>query len=187
MSKSQKQRLKRIIISAALFIAALVIPFEKFIPGEAAEWIPAAMYLAAYLIIGWSVLTKAFRNILHGQIFDENFLMAVATIGAVCLKDYKEAVNWLRKSAEQGYADAQLDLGVCYDYGNGVPQDHKEAVKWYRKSAEQGNADAQYNLGVSYEIGEGVKKDTQEALKWYKKAADQGYEDAIEAIKNLNR
>ncbi len=92
MSKSQKRRLKRILISAALFLFAIIFPFEKVFPDPAAEWIPMAIFMAAYLIIGWSVLSKAFRNILHGQVFDENFLMAVATIGAVCLKDFKEAV-----------------------------------------------------------------------------------------------
>lgn len=92
MSKSQKRRLRLILISAVLFVFALVFPFEKVFPGKAAEIIPMIIYLAAYLIIGWNVLLKAVRNILNGQVFDENFLMAIATIGAVALRDYKEAV-----------------------------------------------------------------------------------------------
>ena len=54
-------------------------------------------------------------------------------------KDYEEAVKWYRKAAEQNYADAQVNLGVCYMEGQGVGKDYVEAVKWYRKAAEQGN------------------------------------------------
>ena len=85
MSKSQKQRLKLIIISTVLFLFALIFPFEKVFEGKAAEIIPMVIYLAAYLIVGWKVLFKAARNIRNGQIFDENFLMCIATIGAICL------------------------------------------------------------------------------------------------------
>ena len=92
MSKSQKRRLKLIIISTVLFLFALIFPFGKVFSGKAAEIIPMIIYLAAYLTIGWKVLYKAGRNILNGQIFDENFLMCIATIGAICLRDYKEAV-----------------------------------------------------------------------------------------------
>jgi uncharacterized protein len=56
-------------------------------------------------------------------------------------------------AAEQGYAEAQYNLGVMYGNGNGVVQDYAEAVKWYRLAAEQGNAKAQNNLGVMYEYG----------------------------------
>ena len=59
-------------------------------------------------------------------------------------------MKWYRKSAEQGIADAQFNLGVMYDEGRGVTQDYNEAVKWYRKSAEQGLRDAQFNLGLMY-------------------------------------
>ena len=93
-------------------------------------------------------------------------------------KDYYKAVEHYRKAAELGHADAQLQLGYCYDIGAGVSQDCYEAVKWYRKSAEQGNIYAQHNLGNSYYNGEGVTKDYYEAVKWYRKAADQGYASA---------
>ena len=66
--------------------------------------------------------------------------------------------------------DAQYNLGVSYDYGEGVTKDPQEAVKWYRKAAEQGNADAQCNLGYCYEMGYGVAKNSQEAVKWYGKS-----------------
>ena len=92
MSKSQKRRLRSILISAFLFLFALIFPFDKFFPEKTSSIISAVIFLAAYLIVGWNVLYKAIRNILNGQVFDENFLMAVATIGAIALQDYKEAV-----------------------------------------------------------------------------------------------
>ena len=93
-------------------------------------------------------------------------------------EDDVEAVKWYRKSAEQGNADAQYNLGVCYKHGIGVPKDDAEAVKWYLKSAEQGDAKAQYNLGDCYHKGNGVPKDDVEAVKWYRKSAEQGNADA---------
>ena len=80
-------------------------------------------------------------------------------------KDYKEAVKWYRKSAEQGLADAQCNLGYMYDQGFGVPKNYKEVFKWYTKAAEQGDADAQHNLGLMYYNGEGVPKDYKLAVK----------------------
>jgi uncharacterized protein len=65
-------------------------------------------------------------------------------------EDDAEAVKWYRMAAEQGLANAQLNLGVMYDYGQGVPEDDAEAVKWYRMAAEQGLANAQFNLGYMY-------------------------------------
>ena len=59
-------------------------------------------------------------------------------------------MKWYRKAAEQGHADAQNNLGLCYQYGKGVAKDYAEAVKWYRKAAEQGHARAQCNLGYCY-------------------------------------
>ena len=53
-----------------------------------------------------------------------------------------EAFKWYRKAAEQGYADAQYNLGNMYDKGRGVPEDKAEALKWWRKAAEQGHEDA---------------------------------------------
>jgi len=53
-------------------------------------------------------------------------------------QDYKEAVNWYRKAAEQGNGQAQTILGVMYSHGQGVERDTEEAVKWYKKASEQG-------------------------------------------------
>ena len=76
--------------------------------------------------------------------------------------------------AEQGYADAQYNLAIKYDKGEGVAQDYTEAVKWYRKAAGQGLAEAQFNLANMLAKGEGVPQDYAEAVKWYRKAAGQG-------------
>lgn len=84
MTKKQKRVLARILISAALFVAALCIPSEGLTR--------LLLFLAPFALIGWDVLWRAVRNILHGQVFDENFLMAIATIGAFCLGEYPEGV-----------------------------------------------------------------------------------------------
>jgi TPR repeat protein len=66
--------------------------------------------------------------------------------GAGVSKDLEAAVKWYRKSAKQGHARAQYNLGVCYENGRGVAKDLEEAVKWYRKSAEQGDESAKKAL-----------------------------------------
>ena len=82
MTKKQKKVLYRIIISA-IFIVIL-----RFLPLEG--WVRAGAYMVPYLIIGYDILKKAFLGIIHGEVFDENFLMAVATVGAILLGEYTE-------------------------------------------------------------------------------------------------
>jgi hypothetical protein len=89
-------------------------------------------------------------------------------------QDAVGAAKWYRKSAEQGNAETQYELGDCYREGKGVPQDAVEAVKWFRKSAEQGNMSGQCALGHAYDTGEGVPQDDAEAVRWYRKSAEQG-------------
>ncbi len=89
MNNKQKKVLIRIIISGILFIGISV--FSK-ISGYDNMLIMLMVYLIPYLIIGYDILIKAVKNIFHGQIFDENFLMVIATIGAFILKEYPEAV-----------------------------------------------------------------------------------------------
>ncbi len=74
--------------------------------------------------------------------------------------------------AEQGNADAQVTLGIMYQFGLGVPQDDAEAVRWYRLAAEQGDAGAQAKLGLMYGSGRGVPQDDAEAVRWYRLAAE---------------
>ena len=100
-------------------------------------------------------------------------------------KDYTEAVKWYRKAAEQGYANAQNNLGNCYYYGRGVTQDYYEAVKWYRKAAEQGNANAMSWMGYFFENGEGVTKNLHEAIRWYKLGTEKGEDFSKKALERL--
>lgn len=97
MSKKHKKTLLRIIISAGLLITALIT--ERLLPAKSPKLLLLALFLPAYLVIGYDVLSKALRNIVHGAIFDENFLMALATIGALIIgffpnteSQYAEAV-----------------------------------------------------------------------------------------------
>ena len=80
--------------------------------------------------------------------------------------DYAKAAKWYQLAAEQGDVYAQLNLGMMYYRGEGVPQVYKEAAKWYQMAAEQGNANAQYLLGVMYDIGRGVRQDYTLAYMW---------------------
>ncbi len=100
-------------------------------------------------------------------------------------QDYKEAVKWYRKAAEQGHAEAQYKLGFMYENGRGVVQSDKDAAIWYRKAADQGDVYAQLNLAQMYEYGQGVQKNKKEAVKLYRLSAAQGVVDAITAINRL--
>lgn len=84
MSAKQKKMLIRILVSAVLFAVVMLVPFKG--------WIRLAAFLVPFGVIGWDVLWRAVRNILHGQIFDENFLMSLATVGAFFTGEYPEAV-----------------------------------------------------------------------------------------------
>ena len=88
--------------------------------------------------------------------------------------NFKLALEYYRKAAEQNYASAQNSLGRAYELGLGVPRDDQQAVAWYRKAADQGSAAAQNNLGVMYWYGQGVSADAQQAATWFRKAAEQG-------------
>ena len=84
MNKKQKKVLIRIIAAVVLLIALAFVPAEG--------WLQFALYMLPYLVIGYDILKKAVKGILNRQVFDENFLMAVVTIGAIALGDYKEGV-----------------------------------------------------------------------------------------------
>ena len=84
MDRRQKKTLLRILISGVLLLAAVLLP--------AAGWVRLACFLLPYAVIGWDVLWKAVRNIIRGQVFDENFLMSLATLCAFFIGEYPEAV-----------------------------------------------------------------------------------------------
>ena len=92
--------------------------------------------------------------------------------------DYASAFREFRPLAEQGNANAQYNLGIMYDNGQGVSQDYAGAVKWFRKAAKQGVAEAQFELGFMYDKGLGVPQDYAKALQWWRKAAERGYAKA---------
>ena len=73
----------RILLSAVFFISAILIPLFP---------VSLTLYLAAYALVGWDILWKAARHIIRGNVFDENFLMSIATIGALAIGEYPEAV-----------------------------------------------------------------------------------------------
>ena len=88
MNKKQKKVLKRIIVAAVLLVIIGIAGSIVSIP----KWLEFLFYLVPYFVIGYDILRKAWKGICNRQMFDENFLMAVATIGAIALSDYKEGV-----------------------------------------------------------------------------------------------
>ena len=85
MTRKQKKVFIRILIAAVLVLALLFIPIEN-------PWLRLALFMVPYLVIGYDILRKAFLGVIHGEVFDENFLMAVATVGAILLGEYTEGV-----------------------------------------------------------------------------------------------
>ena len=97
MTRRQRKNLIRIGISLVLFLVLFTIdhlfPLDEIIQNEKISWIlPASLYCMIYLFIAYDILWKAIRNIFHGQVLDENFLMCIATIGAFAIQSYDEAV-----------------------------------------------------------------------------------------------
>ncbi len=85
MTRKQKKVFIRILIAAVLVLALLFVPIEN-------PWLRLALFMVPYLVIGYDILRKAFLGVIHGEVFDENFLMAVATVGAILLGEYTEGV-----------------------------------------------------------------------------------------------
>ena len=88
LTRKQRKMLYRILAAAVLLIVVKLLPLLFPVPW----WMAVVLFLVPYLVIGWDVLWKAVRNILNGQVFDENFLMALATVGAFATGEYAEAV-----------------------------------------------------------------------------------------------
>ena len=123
MNKKQKKVLIRIIVAAVLMIALSVIPV---VPSKGV--IRFVLFMIPYLVIGYDIVYKAVRNISHGQVFDENFLMMVATFGAFGVKEYSEAVavmlfyqvgelfqNYAVGKSRQSISDM---MNICPEYAN---------------------------------------------------------------------
>ena len=97
LSKKEKKNLLRILIALVLFAAVFIADKIVYLGGvfeSPAAWVfPFCLYLTVYLIIGYDVLWRAIRNIAHGQVLDENFLMCLATLGAFALAIYRDSTR----------------------------------------------------------------------------------------------
>ncbi len=121
MTKKQKKMLKRIGISAVLFIAAVIADHYS-------KYVSIPLFVAAYILVGSDVLRKSWKNICNGQVFDENFLMAIASLGAFALGEYSESVavmlfyqvgEWFQSYAVNRSRQSIADLmDIRPDYAN---------------------------------------------------------------------
>ena len=134
MTDKQKKTLFRILVTFALFAVLLVCEHTGMLERIPYGWLEFLIYLAPYLIIGYDILYKAYRNIRNGQVFDENFLMVVATIGAFGVREYSEAVavmlfyqvgelfqSYAVGKSRQSIADM---MDICPEYAN-IEEDGK--------------------------------------------------------------
>ena len=116
LSKKQKRKAIKIAVSFSLFIVLFIsqriLPLETIINRPIARFLPCVIWFALYIYIGHDVIVKAIRNILHGQIFDENFLMLIATLGAFALG----IVNTVNHSLLEGFDEAVAVL-IFYQLG----------------------------------------------------------------------
>ncbi|MBQ4040479.1 MAG: cadmium-translocating P-type ATPase, partial [Oscillospiraceae bacterium] len=126
-----KKQLIEIIVSAVIFIIALLVKTELW-------FVELALFLAAWLVVGWKVLWKAIRNIARGQVFDEDFLMTIASVGAFIIGEYPEAVavmlffsigEMLEKAAVRKSRESIAELmDIRPDYANLKTEDGLEIV-----------------------------------------------------------
>lgn len=128
MSSKQKKTLTRIIVSFVIFVPLFVLEHLGVFDKLPDEWILGGIYLVPYIIIGYDIIIKATRNISHGQVFDENFLMMIATFGAFGVKEFEEAVAVMLfyqvGELFQGYAVGKSRqsisemMDICPEYAN---------------------------------------------------------------------
>ena len=107
-----------------------------------------------------------------------------ASIGKTTKQTVDASFSEIKQAAQKGNAEAQYQLALFYEKGDGVTIDRTEAVKWFRKAAEQGFAKAQFSLGNCYVFGDGVAENAIEAVKWFRKAAEQGFAKAQFSLGN---
>jgi TPR repeat protein len=97
---------------------------------------------------------------------------------AYLAQDYELALSILKPLAENGNAQAQITMGLMYDYGHGVEKSASESVKWYLMAAEQGVPLVQHDMGVKYFQGQGVEQNYDEAAKWWEMSSNAGIADS---------
>ncbi len=134
MTRKQKNVLLRINLSLLMIIALVITGSFYHMP----IYVEAPLYMIPYLTIGYDILRKAFKGIINRQIFDENFLMAIATVGAICLGDFKEGVavmlfyqiGELFQSVAVGKSRQNIAalMDIRPDYANIIVDDHLEQV-----------------------------------------------------------
>ncbi len=93
-------------------------------------------------------------------------------------KDYAKALKILKPLAKNGNSQAQVTLGIMYDFGHGVPKDSSKAIKWYIKAAEQGIPAVQHDVGVKYFQGQDVPQNYLKAAYWWEQSANAGLADS---------
>lgn len=92
MTKKQRQTRLRILITAVIYIMLLILEYTGLLERMGNPIIEFVLFMVPYILISYDIIWKAVNNIRHGQIFDENFLMIVATIAAFCVQEFSEAV-----------------------------------------------------------------------------------------------
>jgi len=114
----------------------------------------------------------------QGDVTAQYNLGVIYKNGVGTQQNYRTAVNWYTKAAEQDLQNAQYDLGYMYAHGKGVLENDKIALDWWTKAAEQGDAKFQYKLAQIYSSGQDVEKSHKAYVKWTTLAAKQGYSTA---------
>lgn len=128
--------------------------------------------------LGFCVLALVMGLAMSQSVWAQDATTEIAKAVEMLDSDPEGAVAVLEKYAKEGNADAQYELGHCYEFGYGVEEDCVEAAIYFLKAARQGKVEAQFRVAYCYESGDGVMKNHAEALKWFRKAAEQGYADA---------
>jgi TPR repeat protein len=121
---------------------------------------------------------------------EDDSKVALYNLGKCCelegiLQNKVRAFGFYKKSADQGFVDAQYKVGYCYDHGIGVNMDKKKAFDLYKIAAKEDNCDAQKSLAFLYEQGDGTEKSIEKAIYWYEKAVKNGCHEAKERLDNL--
>jgi Caspase domain/Sel1 repeat len=131
----------------------------------------------AYMDNNYPLAFQLLNKHKDSQYFDAEAQMYIGYMfntGSGVKQDYKTAVIWYKKAAEQENASGQFNLGRMYYNGSGVEQDYKTAIMWFKKASNLGISDAQLMLGNMYNLGQGVKISVNEVVKWYSLSAKNG-------------
>lgn len=109
-----------------------------------------------------------------GHVYEQNQLGIASVLAISPDLDTQTAVEWFTKSAERDYAPAQVNLGVLYANGWGVPRNYAQALYWFNRAAAQHYARSYYNLGILFLEGTGVRRDYEQALRYFRLGAASG-------------